>query len=84
MEKVSERLNKLSVSQTLQMAQKSRELKNEGKNVINLSIGEPDFNTPDHIKDAAKRSIDENYTTYSPVPGYQDLREAICDKLKGE
>lgn len=84
MEKVSERLNKLSVSQTLQMAQKSRELKNEGKNVINLSIGEPDFNTPDHIKDAAKRSIDENYTTYSPVPGYQDLREAICDKLKRE
>jgi len=64
------------------MARKSRELKAKGHNVINLSLGEPDFNTPDYIKEAAKLAIDNNYTFYPPVAGYQDLREAICQKLK--
>ena len=84
MKNTSERLSKLASSQTIEMSQKSRELKNQGKNVINLSLGEPDFNTPDHIKLAAKTAIDQNYTTYSPVPGYQDLRQAISNKLLKE
>ncbi len=84
MEKVSDRLAKLSLSQTLAMTQRSRELQSQGVNVINLSIGEPDFNTPDHIKEAAIKAIDENYTHYSPVPGFEDLRKAVADKLKRE
>ena len=81
---LSDRLNKLSPSQTLAMSQRSSELKAQGVDVINLSVGEPDFNTPDHIKDAAKKAIDENWTRYSPVPGYPDLKKAISDKLKRE
>jgi len=84
MEQVSERLARLSESQTLAMAQKSRELKAAGIDVINLSIGEPDFNTPDHIKQAAKKAIDDNFSFYSPVPGFDDLRKAISDKFKRE
>lgn len=81
---ISERIQSLSQSQTLAMSQKSNELKAQGINVINLSVGEPDFNTPDHIKEAAKRAIDENFSHYSPVPGYMSLRKAIADKLAGE
>jgi len=84
MEYLSDRLKSLSVSQTLAMAQKSREMKAQGINVINLAIGEPDFNTPDDIKEAAKKAIDDNYTSYPPVPGYADLREAISKKFKEE
>ncbi len=84
MEYLSERLKSLSVSQTLAMAQKSREMKAAGIDVINLSIGEPDFNTPDDIKEAAKKAIDDNFTSYPPVPGYADLREAISAKFKNE
>lgn len=84
MEYLSDRLKSLSVSQTLAMAQKSREMKASGVDVINLSIGEPDFNTPDDIKEAAKQAIDDNYTSYPPVPGYADLREAISKKFKDE
>ncbi len=84
MEKVSKRLSALSVSQTLAMTQKSRELQSQGINVINLSIGEPDFNTPEHIKEAAKKAIDENFTHYPPVAGFSDLREAISQKFKRE
>lgn len=81
---VSNRVASLAVSQTLAMSQKSAELRAAGIDVINLSVGEPDFNTPDHIKEAAKRAIDENYSRYSPVPGYLSLREAIADKLMKE
>ncbi len=84
MTKVSDRLAALTPSQTLAMSQKSNELKAQGVDVINLSVGEPDFNTPDHIKAAAKKAIDDNFSFYSPVPGYLDLRTAICDKLKRE
>ena len=84
MAKLSERLNRLAPSATLVMSQKSGEMKAQGIDVINMSVGEPDFNTPDHIKDAAKKAIDENYSTYSPVPGYADLRKAISEKLKKE
>ena len=84
MSQVSGRLASLSPSETLAMSQKSNELKAQGIDVINLSVGEPDFNTPDHIKAAAKRAIDENFSFYSPVPGYADLRKAIVDKLKRE
>ena len=84
MNQVSERLARLSPSQTLAMSQKSNELKAQGIDVINLSVGEPDFNTPDHIKEAAKKAIDDNFSFYSPVPGYMDLRKAICAKLKNE
>lgn len=84
MEYLSERLKALSVSQTLAMAQKSREMKAIGIDVINLSIGEPDFHTPDDIKEAAKKAIDDNFTSYPPVPGYADLREAISQKFKRE
>jgi aspartate aminotransferase len=79
---LSNRITYLSESETLAMARKSRELKALGHNVINLSLGEPDFNTPDYIKEAAKEAIDKNYSFYPPVAGYQDLREAICLKLK--
>ena len=81
---ISDRVQSLSPSQTLAMSQKSNELKAQGIDVINLSVGEPDFNTPDHIKEAAKRAIDENFTFYTPVPGYISLRKAIADKLKNE
>ena len=81
---LSDRLNRLSPSATLAMSQKSNELKAQGIDVINLSVGEPDFNTPDHIKEAAKKAIDENYSRYSPVPGYPALRNAIVAKLKNE
>ena len=84
MAQLSERLNRLAPSATLAMSQKSGEMKAQGIDVINLSVGEPDFNTPDHIKDAAKRAIDENFSRYSPVPGYMDLREAIVAKLINE
>ena len=81
---ISDRVQSLSPSQTLAMSQKSNELKAQGIDVINLSVGEPDFNTPDHIMDAAKKAIDENYTFYTAVPGYLSLRKAIADKLKNE
>lgn len=81
---LSDRINRLSPSATLAMSQKSNELKAQGINVINMSVGEPDFNTPDHIKEAAKRAIDENFSRYSPVPGYPELRNAIVEKLKRE
>ena len=84
MEYLSERIKSLSVSATLAMAEKSRELKARGIDVINLSLGEPDFNTPDDIKEAAKKAIDDNYSKYPPVPGYADLREAISKKFKEE
>ena len=84
MAQLSERLNRLAPSATLAMSQKSSEMKAQGIDVINLSVGEPDFNTPDHIKDAAKKAIDDNYSRYSPVPGYMDLRKAIVQKLKSE
>jgi len=79
---LSNRINSLSESETLAMTQKSRELKAQGFDVINLSIGEPDFNTPGFVKEAAKKAIDLNFTHYPPVPGYPELREAICKKLK--
>ena len=75
------RLQRLSPSETLAMSQKSSELKAQGIDVINLSVGEPDFDTPDHIKEAAKKAIDENYSRYSPVAGYPGLRIAIVAKL---
>ncbi|MBK9389075.1 MAG: pyridoxal phosphate-dependent aminotransferase [Bacteroidetes bacterium] len=84
MEYLSDRVKSLAVSQTLAMAQKSRELKAKGIDIISLSIGEPDFNTPDYIKEAAKKAIDDNYSKYPPVPGYNDLREAISEKFRRE
>ena len=84
MTQVSARLASLSPSATLAMSQKSSELKAQGVDVINLSVGEPDFNTPEPIKDAAKKAIDENYSRYSPVAGYPALRNAIVAKLKNE
>ena len=84
MAKLSNRLNRLAPSATLAMSQKSSEMKASGIDVINLSVGEPDFNTPDHIKEAAKKAVDENWSRYSPVPGYPDLRKAIAAKLKNE
>jgi len=79
---LSDRINNLSTSQTLAMAALARELKAKGKDIISLSLGEPDFNTPDFIKEAAKKAIDENYSTYTPVDGYGELKEAICRKFK--
>ena len=79
---LSDRINKLSESETLAMTQKSRELQAQGHDVINLSIGEPDFNTPDVVKEYAKQAIDDNYTHYTPVSGYLDLRQAISNKFK--
>ena len=84
MVQLSDRLNRLAPSATLAMSQKSSEMKAQGVDVINMSVGEPDFNTPDHIKEAAKQAIDDNYSRYSPVPGYADLRKAIVAKLKRE
>lgn len=84
MEKVSARLAALAESQTLAMSQKSKDLKSQGFNVIDLSVGEPDFHTPDFVKDAAKKAIDDNFSFYSPVPGFRDLLEAISKKLKRE
>ena len=81
---LSDRLNRLSPSATLAMSQKSAELKAQGIDVINLSVGEPDFNTPAHIKEAAIQAIHDNYSRYSPVSGYPALREAIVRKLKNE
>ncbi|WP_353086973.1 pyridoxal phosphate-dependent aminotransferase [Flavobacterium sp.] len=82
MNPLSDRINSLTTSQTLAMAALARELKAQGKDIISLSLGEPDFNTPDFIKAAAKKAIDENYSTYSPVDGYLELKEAICRKFK--
>lgn len=82
MTKLSDRITNLSESQTLAMTKKSRELQAQGKDIINLSIGEPDFDTPDFIKEAAKKAIDENYTHYTPVAGYLDLRKVISEKFK--
>lgn len=81
---LSDRINNLSESATLKMTKLGRELASKGVNVISLSVGEPDFNTPEHVKEAAKKALDDNYTRYSPVPGYPDLRQAIVDKLKNE
>ena len=84
MAKLSERLNRLAPSATLVMSQKSSEMRAQGIDVINLSVGEPDFNTPEDIKESAKQAIDDNYSKYSPVPGYPELRKAISRKLKEE
>lgn len=81
---ISNRIKNLSPSATLAMSQKSAELKAAGVDVINLSVGEPDFDTPDFIKEAAKKAIDENFSRYSPVPGYLSLRKAVCNKLEKE
>jgi len=81
-ENLSERINNLAVSQTLAMAAKARELKNQGKDVIGLSLGEPDFNTPNYIKQAAVNAINEDYNSYTPVDGYVDLKNAIITKFK--
>ena len=79
---LSERINSMATSATLAMAAKTRELKNQGKDIIGLSLGEPDFNIPDFIKEAAKQAIDDNYSSYSPVDGYADLKQAIANKFK--
>lgn len=84
MNRLADRLNRLTPSATLAMSQKSQELKAQGIDVINMSVGEPDFNTPDNIKDAAKKAVDDNWSRYSPVPGYPTLRKAIVEKLKRE
>ena len=84
MAQLSDRLTRLAPSATLVMSQKSSEMKAQGIDVINMSVGEPDFNTPDHIKEAAKKAIEENWSRYSPVPGYADLRTSIVAKLKNE
>ncbi len=82
MEQLSQRIKQLGESATLKMAAKSREMKSQGIDVISFSLGEPDFDTPDYIKEAAKKAIDDGYTYYPPVNGYIDLRQAICDKFK--
>ena len=79
---LSDRLNAMEESATIAMSQKSRELKAQGKDVISLSLGEPDFHTPEFIKDAAVQAMKDNFTTYTPVPGYEDLRKAIAAKFK--
>ena len=84
MAQVSKRIASLAISETLAMSQKSTELKEQGIDVINLSVGEPDFFTPAHVKDAAKKAIDDNFSFYSPANGYLSLRKAICGKLKKE
>ena len=84
MDRISSRIRSLSESQTIAMSQRSRELKSSGKDIINLSVGQPDFHTPDHIKEAAIQAIYDNYTSYPPVPGYKDLRTAIAAKLAEE
>ena len=82
MEVLSTRINSLPASATLAMAAKARELKNKGIDIIGLSLGEPDFNTPEFIKEAAINAVNENWNSYSPVDGYADLKEAICEKFK--
>lgn len=84
MTQLSDRLNRLAPSATLAMSQKSNEMRAQGVDVINMSVGEPDFNTPEFIKEAGKKAIDDNYSKYSPVPGYLALRQAISEKLKNE
>ena len=84
MEILSNRILNMAESETLAMTAKARELKAQGKDVISLSIGEPDFNTPEVVKEAAKKAIDDNFTHYPPVPGYADLKEAICTILFDE
>ena len=84
MNQLSDRLNSLSPSATLAMSQKSAELKAQGVDVINLSVGEPDFNTPDHIKEAAKKAIDDNFSRYSPVPGYPALQHCAFTDRKAQ
>ena len=84
MAQLSDRLERLAPSATLAMSQKSNEMRAQGINVINMSVGEPDFDTPEHIKEAGKKAIDDNFSKYSPVPGYLDLREAISEKLSRE
>ncbi|HEY0897746.1 MAG TPA: aminotransferase class I/II-fold pyridoxal phosphate-dependent enzyme, partial [Sphingobacteriaceae bacterium] len=84
MTSLSNRINQLAESQTIRMAKMARELASQGVDVINLSFGEPDFHTPEYIKDAAKKAMDENYTYYTPVSGYPELRKAIAAKLKRE
>lgn len=79
---LSERIKSMSTSATLAMAAKARELRGQGKDIIGLSLGEPDFNIPDFIKDAAKQAVDDNYSSYSPVDGYVDLKQAISNKFK--
>jgi len=82
MDRLSSRIKNLAPSATIAMAQKSREMKSRGIDIVDLSLGQPDFNTPDHIKEAAKKAVDDNFTFYTPVPGYLDVREAICEKFK--
>ena len=82
MEILSDRIINMAESETLAMTAKARELKAQGKDVISLSIGEPDFNTPEQVKQAAKKAIDDNFTHYPPVPGYADLKDAICEKFR--
>jgi aspartate aminotransferase len=84
MSALSNRINNLSESATIKMAKMGRELAAKGVDVINLSFGEPDFNTPKHVKEAAKKAMDDNYTYYTPVPGYPELRKAVAAKLKNE
>ncbi|MCQ2059323.1 MAG: pyridoxal phosphate-dependent aminotransferase [Bacteroidaceae bacterium] len=84
MGQLSDRINRLAASATFAMAQKSAELSAKGVDVVNMSVGEPDFNTPDYVKQAAKKAIDDNFSRYSPVPGYLSLRKAIVEKLKKE
>ena len=84
MNQLSDRLDRLAPSATLAMSQKSSEMRAQGVDVINMSVGEPDFNTPEFIKEAGKKAIDDNYSKYSPVPGYLALRQAISEKLKNE
>ena len=84
MQRISNRVQALASSQTLAMSQKSAELRAQGVDVINLSVGEPDFNTPDHIKAAAEKAIEDNFSFYTPVPGYMSLRKAIAEKLSRE
>ena len=81
-ELLSDRINNLAVSQTLAMAAKARELQSQGKDVIGLSLGEPDFNTPDFVKEAAIKAIQDNYNSYTPVDGYIELKKAIINKFK--
>src|SRR3569623_2818470 len=84
MSTLSNRINNLSESATIKMAKMGRELASKGIDVINLSFCEPDFNTPQHVKDAAKKALDDNYTYYTPVPGYPELRKAVAAKYKNE
>ena len=79
---LSKKIRNMEESATLAMARKSRELKDKGKTIINLSLGEPDFHTPDFIKESAKKAIDDNFSKYTPVPGYKDLLETVSEKFQ--